>query len=389
MNGFKRVVLIVLDGVGVGALPDASAYGDEHAATLPHVAEVVGGLSLPNLQRLGLGNVCEIRGVPPLQNPAAAWGKMASESAGKDSVTGHWEIAGLVRATPFASFPEGFPDEIINKFTVLAGLKPLGNVAASGTDILRQLGEEHLATRRPIVYTSSDSVFQIAAHEDILPPAVLYQLCAQTLEMLRSYSLCRVIARPFVGDSADNFKRTTRRHDFPVAPAGQTILDRLQQAGVSTCGIGKVADLFGGRGFDQSLTTRNNLEGLETLQQRLNQQQQGLIFVNLVDFDMLYGHRLDPVGFAAALHEFDQQLSQILQQLTDQDLLLITADHGCDPTTPGTDHSREHVPLLAWSPRVGSGRPLGTRSSFADVAATLAEVFGVAQRCGASFLSAC
>jgi len=387
MNNFRRVLLIVLDGVGVGALPDAGDYGDEIAATLPHVAAAVGGLDLPNLQQLGLGNICQIMGVPPQLNPAACWGKMASLSAGKDSVTGHWEIAGLVRSRPFTCFPDGFPAEIIRKFTALAGLEPLGNIAASGTDILLHLGEEHLASKRPIVYTSSDSVFQIAAHEEILPPVQLYQLCEQTLEMLRPYGLCRVIARPFVGDSAENFKRTSGRHDFPVAAAGKTILDLLQAALVPICGIGKIGDLFGGRGLDRSLPTRNNAQGMSCVLETLKQQQDGLIFVNLVDFDMLFGHRLDSAGFAAALGEFDQQLPQLFQKLSPRDLLLITADHGCDPTTPGTDHCREYVPLLAWSPGFESGRTLGVRSSFSDISSTLAEIFALKRYGGTSFLN--
>ncbi len=388
MNSFRRVVLIVLDGVGVGALPDACDYGDENSATLPHVAEAVGGLELPNLQRMGLGNVCQIKGVPPQRDPSACWGKMASKSAGKDSVTGHWEIAGLVRTHPFTCFPDGFPTEIIQKFSLLAGFEPLGNVAASGTDIIRQLGDEHLAGKRPIIYTSSDSVFQIAAHEDVLPPPQLYRLCVQTLEMLRPYGLCRVIARPFVGDCAATFRRTSGRHDFPIEPAGETVLDFLQGAAVPTRGIGKVGDLFGGRGFDQSLPSKNNSVGMAALLQALNQQPDGLIFVNLVDFDMLYGHRLDPAGFAAALCEFDQQLPQLLQQLSVQDLLLITADHGCDPTTQGTDHCREYVPLLAWSQQMEAGQALGVRNSFSDVASTLAEIFALEPSCGTSFLDA-
>jgi phosphopentomutase len=388
MNGFRRVVLIVLDGVGVGALPDSGDYGDEGAATLPHVAEAAGGLNLPNLQLLGLGNICQIKNVPPQQNPRAFWGKMSPMSRGKDSVTGHWEIAGLVQPAPFATFPDGFPAEIIQKFRSLAGYEPLGNIAASGTDILRQYGEEHLTSRRPIIYTSSDSVFQIAAHEDILAPSRLYKLCEATLEMLRPYDLCRVIARPFIGNSSENFKRTSRRHDFPVEPDGDTILDLLQKASVPTCGIGKIGDLFAGRGLDQCLLTRDNSEGMQILHNVLKQQKNGLIFVNLVDFDMLYGHRLDPQGFAAALQEFDQQLPKLFQQLSVDDLLLIVADHGCDPTTPGTDHCREYVPLLAWSQRSEKDRSLGTRKSFADIAATLADVFSIDDVSGTSFLPA-
>lgn len=387
MNGFRRVVLIVLDGVGVGALPDAGDYGDEGAATLPHIAEAVGGLDLPNLQSMGLGNICQIKAVPPQQNPSAFWGKMSPRSLGKDSVTGHWEIAGLVQSAPFATFPDGFPTEIIQKFTVLAGCEPLGNIAASGTDILRQWGEEHLISQRPIIYTSSDSVFQIAAHEDILAPLQLYQLCEATLEMLRPYGLCRVIARPFIGNNAKNFKRTSRRHDFPVEPASDIILDFLQKAAIPTCGIGKIGDLFANRGLDQCLPTQNNSEGIQTLHNVLKEQKNGVIFVNLLDFDMLYGHRLDPQGFARALQAFDQQLPRLLRQMSLDDLLLITADHGCDPTTPGSDHCREYVPLLAWSPQIEKGRSLGVRGSFADVASTLADIFSIDYGGGTSFLS--
>jgi phosphopentomutase len=385
-NMFNRVVLIVLDGVGVGALPDAGAFGDADAATLPHVAEAVGGIVLPRLEKMGLGNICPIRGVPPADLPLADWGKMASMSTGKDSVSGHWEISGLVSSCAFPVFPHGFPDDIVQKFSALAGIDPLGNIAASGTDILRELGEEHLSSRRPIIYTSNDSVFQIAAHEEVLPPEQLYALCTKTLEMLAPYGVCRVIARPFVGTSADNFKRTERRHDFPVEPDGATMLDLMQQKGLATCGIGKIGDLFAGRGLDRTLPTRNNQEGLQRLVQELKVTREGLIFVNLVDFDMLYGHRLDCAGFARGLVEFDRQLPLIMEKLETTDLLLITADHGCDPTTPGTDHCREYVPLLAWSRRHKGGANLGVRQSFSDIAATLGEIFGLDTKIGDGFL---
>ncbi len=388
MKGFSRAILIVLDGVGIGALPDAGDYGDQFAATLPHVATAVGGLHLPNLQMLGLGNICRIDGVPPSDKPHAAWGKMAECSAGKDSVSGHWELAGLVRESPFTTFPFGFPAEVIDKFSLLAGAEPLGNIAASGTEILRELGEEHLASGRLIVYTSSDSVFQIAAHEERCPPQRLYRLCEKTLEMLSPYGVCRVIARPFVGSRRDNFVRTSRRHDFPVAPDGPTLLDRLQAAGIPTTGVGKIGDLFAGRGLEQSLPTRSNAEGMETISQVLKRQAEGLVFANLVDFDMLYGHRCDSPGFARALTDFDAALPRLLGELNDSDLLLITADHGCDPTTEGTDHSREYVPLLAWGRSCLRGADLGVRKSFADVAATLSDLFALSSDCGKSFLSA-
>lgn len=383
---FKRVLLIVLDGVGVGALPDAANYGDADAATLPHVAAAVGGLRLPLLQSFGLGNICPLVGVPAREQPLAAWGRMAQRCAGKDSVSGHWEIAGYVEPRPFAVFPQGFPPEIIAQFSRLAGCEPLGNFAASGTEIIRQLGEEHLASGRPIVYTSCDSVFQIAAHEERLPPEQLYALCEQTLEMLTPYRVCRVIARPFIGRDAHTFQRTQRRHDFPLAPGGQTLLDRLQAHQIPRCGIGKIGDLFSHRGLDISLPTTDNSDGMNKLRWQLKQQSHGLIFVNLVDFDTHYGHRLDPQGFAGALEAFDRELTELLPLLEEDDLLMITADHGCDPTTPGTDHTREYVPLLVWNKRLGKGRALGTRESFADIAASLAQVFAVDMPVGESFL---
>lgn len=385
-QSFQRVILIVLDGVGVGALPDAADYGDADAATLPHVARAVGGLRVPMMQSFGLGNICSLAGVPASPKPLASWGKMAQRCAGKDSVSGHWEIAGYVQSLPFAIFPQGFPAEIIAQFSRLAGCDPLGNIAASGTEIIRQLGEEHLASRRPIVYTSSDSVFQIAAHEEVLPPEQLYALCAQTLEMLKPYRVCRVIARPFVGRNALDFQRTPRRHDFPLAPAGQTLLDRLQAHQVPSCGIGKIGDLFNRRGLDICLPTTDNSDGMNKLRLQLKQQSRGLIFVNLVDFDTHYGHRLDTRGFAGALEEFDRELARLLPLLDEEDLLIVTADHGCDPTTPGTDHSREYVPLLVWNKRLVKGSALGIRGSFADIAASLAQVFAVEMPDGISFL---
>ena len=388
MSGFQRVVLLVLDGVGIGALPDAALYGDEQAATLPHVAEAVGGIELPQLQTLGIGNVCVIPGVPAQKVPQACWGRMAECSAGKDSVTGHWELMGLQRRNPFATYPQGFPEEIVSKFERLAGCRPLGNCAASGTEILDALGEEHLASGRPIVYTSSDSVFQIAAHEELLAPQALYDLCRRTLEMVAPFGICRVIARPFVGRRRGNFRRTSRRHDFPVPPGGTTLLDLCQASGVPTCGIGKIGDLFAGRGLDRSLPTKSNREGMAILGEVLKEQRRGLIFANLVDFDMLYGHRCDAEGFAVALADFDRCLIDLMAGLAATDLLLITADHGCDPTTAGTDHCREYVPLLAWSPTLDQGVSLGVRASFADVGATLAEIFALSLDCGNSFLSA-
>ena len=384
---FKRAVVIVLDGVGCGALPDAADYGDQGAATLQHVAAAVGGLRLPLLEKLGLGCIVPITGVAAVEHPLACWGKMAEQSAGKDSVTGHWELVGVVLKEPFATYPNGFPAHIISAFTAVAGMEPLGNVAASGTDILRRLGEDHLRSGRPIVYTSTDSVFQIAVHEKIMPPAQLYELCRATYQALLPFNICRVIARPFLGDSAVSFYRTSGRHDFPRTPPAETLLNLLQNQGITTYGIGKIGDLFAGSGLSHNIPTINNHMGMEEILNALDKVSSGLVIANLVDFDMIYGHRLDVEGFAAALADFDRWLAQLLPRLSADDLLLITADHGCDPTTPGTDHTREFVPLLAYSPAMAATIDLGVRHSFADLGATLAENFKLTFRSGESFLS--
>jgi len=383
---FKRIILIVLDGVGIGALPDASKYGDQDAATLQHIAHAVGGLQLPQLEQLGLGRIAALEGVDAVSYPAGCWGKMVEQSAGKDSITGHWELTGVILDQPFAVYPDGFPESIINDFIAVTGFRPLGNIAASGTDILKTLGEEHLRTRQPIIYTSSDSVFQIAAHEEVIPPEKLYLLCRQVEKILLPYNICRVIARPFKGTCAANFYRTSGRHDFPRKPFEKTVLDRLLMTGIPTVGVGKIGDLFAGKGLSDSYPTINNVAGMGKTLQVLEDYDHGLLMVNLVDFDMLYGHRLDISGFAAALHEFDQWLPKLYDQLTPADLLIVTADHGCDPTTPGTDHSREHVPLLVWSPSMRSSTDLKVRQSFADVGATIADNFHLPLAAGQSFL---
>ena len=383
---YRRVILIVLDGVGVGALPDASDYGDTAAATLPHVASLVGGLSLPHLERLGLGRIVPIEGVAPVSSPAGCWGSMAEISPGKDSVTGHWEMAGVVLKAPFAVFPQGFSSEIIAAFSAETGLTPLGNIAASGTDILLQLGEQHLQSGQPIVYTSSDSVFQIAAHESVIPPEKLYAICRQAEKVLKPFNVCRVIARPFVGTGADNFVRTARRRDFPQVPEEKTLLERMHGAGFPVCGVGKIKDLYAGRGLTDTMPSKHNAEGMAQTLAALEKINTGLVMTNLVDFDMLYGHRRDSTGFALALEEFDRWLPKLFARMRRDDLLLISADHGCDPTTPGTDHSREYVPLLAWSPSLTQGLALGRRNSFADAGATIAENFSVFCGNGESFL---
>jgi phosphopentomutase len=379
----QRVILIVLDGVGIGALPDAASYGDSHANTLLHIAQAEGGgMHLPNLQRLGLGNILSLPGIPPAAPAKAHYGRMQACAAGKDSTTGHWEICGATQLQPFATFPHGFPAEIIAAFRQQTGLEPLGNVAASGTDVLRLFGEEHLRTGRPIVYTSVDSVFQVAAHEEVIAPARLYEICRIARNLLDPYRVARVIARPFSGTTAHNFKRTRQRHDFSMPPATPTVLDDLIEHRLPVYAIGKISDLFAGRGISTSVSSRNNQEGMEQTVAALQQVERGMIFTNLVDFDMEYGHRLDVPGFARALERFDAALAPLLVALSPSDLLLLTADHGCDPTTAGSDHSREYVPLLAWQPGMAAGRDLGTRATFADLAATIAAIFSLPQRNG-------
>ena len=378
----QRVILIVLDGVGIGALPDAASYGDSDANTLLHIAQADGGLQLPNLQQCGLGNILTLPGVPVAAPARAHYGRMQSCAAGKDSTTGHWEICGVTQSQPFATFPQGFPDEIITAFQQQTGLAPLGNVAASGTDVLRLFGAEHLRTGRPIVYTSVDSVFQIAAHEEVIALERLYEICRIARSLLDPYRVARVIARPFSGTAAGNFKRTRRRHDFSMPPTTPTILDDLVANDLTVYAIGKISDLFAGQGISTSVSTRNNQEGMEQTVAALQQVERGLIFTNLIDFDMEYGHRLDVPGFARALERFDAALAPLLAALSANDLLLITADHGCDPTTAGSDHSREYVPLLAWQSGMTVGSDLGTRATFADLAATIARIFSLPRRNG-------
>jgi phosphopentomutase len=373
----KRAVWIVLDGVGLEALPDAREYSDEDAATLPHVATACGGLNLPNMCKLGLGCLAEIAGVLPVSEPAGVYGRLAEKSSGKDSIIGHWELAGVVVDKPFATYPHGFPAEMVRKFAEISGVQPLGNISAGGLAILKEYGAEHVRTGRPILYTSIDSVFQLAAHEDVLPPEKLYDLCRSVKPLTDEYGIARVIARPFVGDVQSGFFRSAGRKDFPVPPPQKTLLESLDAMGYTVTTVGKISDLFAGRGISRSVATVDNEDGMKKILAGLAALDKGLLMANLIDFDMLYGHRNDAVGFGRALEKFDAWLPQLFNVMRSEDLLVICADHGCDPTTPGSDHTREYVPVLLWSKTMKRGRALGDRQSFADVAATLADFFRI------------
>ncbi|HTW92708.1 MAG TPA: phosphopentomutase [bacterium] len=369
----SRVIILLLDGVGCGELPDAADYGDQGSNTLANLAKAVGGLSLPNLARLGLGSIIPIQGVPPQDKPQACFGKMAEQSVGKDSTTGHWEIAGLVTSTPFPLFPNGFPPEFIRSLEEAIGLKTIGNKAASGTEIIKELGEEHLRTGCPIVYTSADSVLQIACHEDVIPPDELYLICKKARGLCAGpFCVGRVIARPFTGKPG-SFTRTAHRKDFSCSPPQPTLLDNVKEDGQPVVGIGKVDDLFAGRGFTETHHSVVNADCLRLTAEAMQKTKAGLVFTNLVQFDMDWGHRNNSVAFAAGLKEFDDFLPNILNGLKRYDLLFITADHGNDPTTSSTDHSREYVPLLAFGPGFRQGVDLGTRPTFADLGQTAAE----------------
>ena len=383
-----RAFVIIIDGVGVGELPDAANYGDEGSDTLGNLAHAVGGLLLPNLEILGLGCIHTIDGLDCIKNPAGCFGKMAEKSPGKDSTTGHWELAGLELENSFPTYPDGFPSEIIKKFTQLTGYEILGNYAASGTEIIKELGEEHIRSRKPIIYTSADSVFQIAAHEDVIPLKVLYEICEISRNLLTGeHSVARVIARPFTGENADSFVRTKYRKDFSLKPFGKTILNILQDYNIPTIAIGKINDLYACQGIDVNIHTKQNSEGMTALENAVAEYNDGLIMANLVDFDMLWGHRNDIQGFKKSLEEFDYWLGSFLKRLKNNDMLFITSDHGNDPTTPGTDHSREYVPILVYGNRLKNAINLGVRNSFSDLHATLAGYFGVKQNnSGNSFL---
>jgi len=385
---FDRVIWIVLDSVGIGELPDAAAYGDVGRDTLGHIARSR-PLRLPNLVRLGLANIKPLANLQPPAKPAASFGKGATVSPGKDTTTGHWEMAGIWLEQAFPVYPHGFPKSLIEEFERQIGRRTLGNKPASGTEIIKELGEEHVRTGFPIVYTSGDSVFQVAAHEDVIPIAELYRICEIARKLLDGPNrVGRVIARPFAG-TPENFRRTERRHDYAVEPPRPMLLDALAKAQVPVFGVGKIHDIYNGRGVEKYATTKNNADGMAKLTEALAQRPSGLIFANLVDFDMLFGHRKDVEGFARSLEEFDALLGPFLDALRPSDLLIITADHGCDPDPrwPTTDHSREYVPILAYSPRSGAGVNLGIRQTLADMGQTVAENFGGKIPHGKSFLS--
>ena len=381
-----RVFLTVLDSVGVGELPDSDAYGDRGSDTLGNISRWV-PLKLPALRSLGLPRVAYVHGMAPVEAPLGAFGRMAERSPGKDSVTGHWELAGIVLDRAFPTFPDGFPAPVIAAFEAAIGRRTIGNYAASGTVIIDELGPEHMRTGYPIVYTSADSVFQIAAHEDVIPVPELYRICEIAYELIgKGMNVGRVIARPFVGQPGA-FTRTSNRHDYALTPPSETLLDRLTAAGHRVHAIGKIKDLFAGRGITTSVHTKSDDEGVDAIEAALDSADRGLVFTNLVDFDTQYGHRNDVAGYAANLERFDARLARLLPRLRERDLLIITADHGNDPTTPSTDHAREYVPVLIAGSAVRPGAEIGVRRTFADLGQTVAEIFGVGPLAhGTSFL---
>jgi phosphopentomutase len=382
---FDRVTWIVLDSVGIGAMPDCAAYGDCGSDTLGNIARQR-RLQLPNLARLGLGNIKPLVNIPPADAPTANYGRCALASPGKDTTTGHWEMVGIHLDQPFPLFPHGFPPEVMQEFESRIGRRSLGNCAASGTEIIQKLGAEHVRTGSPIVYTSADSVFQIAAHEEVIPLWELYKICETAREILRGpFEVGRVIARPFTG-SAGAFTRTTNRKDFAVPPPPGMLLDRLDERHIPVFSVGKIFDIFLGRGIREYEKTKSNADGMQKTLNALDEQNTGLVFVNLVDFDQLYGHRNDVEGYARALEEADAWLPSLLAKLTPKDLLVLTADHGCDPTTPSTDHSREYVPLLVYAPGAPHGHDLGLRATLSDIGQTVAENFSTQIARGTSFL---
>lgn len=386
---YKRVFLIVMDSVGIGEAPDAEKFGDKGADTLGHIAEAMGGLKMPNMAKLGLSNIREIKGIPKAEKPMAYYTKMQEASSGKDTMTGHWEIMGLNIQKPFKVFPNGFPQELIDEIEKRTGRKVIGNKPASGTAIIDELGEEHMKTGALIVYTSADPVLQIAAHEEVVPLEELYKICEICRELTLSdeYKVGRIIARPFVG-TPGNFTRTANRHDYALKPFGRTVMNELADNGYDVIALGKISDIYAGEGVTKAIRTVSNMDGMDKLVDSLKTEFTGLSFLNLVDFDALYGHRRDPIGYGKALEEFDSRLPEVLELLKEDDLLIITADHGNDPVHHGTDHTREYVPLLVYSKGMKEGKALPMRETFADVGATIADNFNVKMpEYGTSFLN--
>ncbi|MBM7648053.1 phosphopentomutase [Bacillus ectoiniformans] len=385
---FKRIHLLVMDSVGIGEAPDAERFGDKGSDTLGHIAKHMNGLNMPNLGKLGLSNIRAIQGIETADQPLAYYTKMEEASNGKDTMTGHWEIMGLHIETPFQVFPDGFPDELISELEEKTGRKIIGNKPASGTEILDELGKEHMETGALIVYTSADSVLQIAAHEEVVPIKELYEICetARAMTMNDQYMIGRIIARPFVGEPG-NFKRTSNRHDYALKPFERTVMNELKDGGLDVIAIGKISDIYDGEGVTEAIRTTSNMDGMDQFSRVFDQEFTGLSFVNLVDFDALFGHRRDPEGYGKALEEFDARLPEVLDKMKEDDLLIITADHGNDPTHHGTDHTREYVPLLVYSKRFTKGKEMPIRQTFADIGATIAENFQVNRPLhGTSFL---
>lgn len=385
---FKRVFLIVLDSVGIGALPDAHLYGDEGTNTLVHIAQRIGGLHMPNMAKLGLSLIHEIPGIPKVLRPLAHYGKMKEKSVGKDTMTGHWELMGLYIKEPFLTFPDGFPTPLIEQIESVTKRKVIGNKVASGTEIIKELGDEHVKTGALIVYTSADSVLQIAAHEEVVPLEELYDICQKVrqLTLAPEYKVGRVIARPFIGENGQ-WERTANRKDYSLKPFARTVMNELVDGGYDSIAIGKIQDIYDGEGITKAIRTVSNADGMEKFIQAFSKSFTGLCFLNLVDFDAKFGHRRDPAGYGKALEEFDEQLGQVFDVMKEDDLLIITADHGNDPTHRGTDHTREYVPLLVYHQSIEKGKPLGVRETFADVGATIADNFNIPlPKHGTSFL---
>lgn len=374
----KRAILVVLDSVGVGELQDAKSYGDEGSHTLDHVYKACNGLEIKELEKLGLGNIEGVNELKKCSKPVGAYGRCKEASKGKDTVTGHWEIAGVILEKPLNTYPEGFSEEIIEEFKKRANVKGiLGNVVASGTQIIEELGEEHVKTGYPIIYTSADSVFQIAAHEDVISVEKLYEMCQVARDMLvDKWAVGRVIARPFIGESP-NFKRTSNRRDYSLDPFNKTMLEYLKENNLEVAAVGKIEDIYNRKGITSAVHTKNNMDGVDKTLEYMDTVKEGLIFTNLVDFDMLYGHRNDPKGYGKALEDFDNRLQEIYSKMTDEDIFIITADHGCDPTTSITDHSREHIPVLVYGKNVKPGVNIGTRERFSDIGKTILDFFNV------------